>query len=477
MCASSNRPLCVDLDGTLVRTDLLIESFFALLRKKPRIAVLAPLWLWRGKAYLKERIAREVDVDAALLPYHDELVARLSAFHASGRRLVLATASHRKYADAVAAHLRIFDEVLATEGGRNLAGAAKRAALVERYGRRGFDYAGNALPDLLIWSDAAEAVVVNPERGVKAEVEKLGIPTHVLDDRRSTLLLLAKSLRLHQWLKNLLVLVPLVAAHQTGDLRLLFQAVLAFLAFGVTASGAYVLNDLLDLEADRRHPRKCRRPFASGDLPVAYGVALIPLLLLMGVAASWAFLPPFFLVLLVGYYGLTITYSLWAKTRVMVDVLFLAGLYSVRILAGAAAVSVTPSFWLLAFSMFLFLSLALVKRYSELVVMLKEGAAKAAGRGYSVKDLPLLQSLGAASGYLSVLVLALYINSPDVHTLYARPVALWALCPLLLYWISRVWMKTHRGEIDDDPVVFAARDRVSLLVGLLGSMALFVATV
>jgi 4-hydroxybenzoate polyprenyltransferase/phosphoserine phosphatase len=474
---SSARPICVDLDGTLVRTDLLVESFFALLRRKPWALVFVLLWLARGKAYCKDRIAREVDMDVALLPYHEGLLACLRELRASGRTLILATASHRKYADKVAAHLRIFDEVLATEDGCNLSGLAKQAALVERFGRRGFDYAGNARPDLAVWSAAAEAVLVNPEIGVKAKLERIGIPTRVLDDRNSTALSLARSLRLHQWLKNLLLLVPLVAAHETGDLRLLLQAALAFLAFGFTASSVYVLNDLLDLEADRRHPRKRGRPFASGQLPIGYGIALIPILLILAAAISFAFLPDHFLLALVGYYVLTIAYSLWAKTRVMVDVLFLAGLYTVRILAGAAAVSVMLSFWLLAFSMFLFLSLALVKRYSELVVMIKERVEKVAGRGYKVEDLPLLQSLGAASGYLSVLVLALYINSPDVHPLYARPIALWALCPLLLFWISRVWMKTHRGEMHDDPVVFAARDRVSLTVGLMGAVALLIATI
>jgi len=476
MLASHNRPLCVDLDGTLVRTDLLVEGFFGLLRKRPWALLLVPLWLLRGKAYLKERIAREVDVDAALLPYHKGLLAHLREFHVSGRRLVLATASHRKYAEKVAAHLRIFDEVLATEGGYNLSGAAKRAVLVERFGRRGFDYAGNGRPDLAIWSDAAEAVVVNAERGVRAKVERIGIPALFIDDRRATAVSLVTALRLHQWLKNLLIFVPLAAAHKTVDVQLGLQAVIAFLAFGVTASSVYVLNDLLDLEADRRHPRKRNRAFASGNLPLSHGIALIPLLLAVGVAASVAFLPHSFVIALVGYYILTLTYSLWAKSQVMVDVLFLAGLYTIRLLAGAAAVSVTPSFWLLAFSMFLFLSLALVKRYSELVVMLREGLENAAGRGYKVEDLPVLQSLGAASGYLSVLVLALYINSPDVHTLYAWPVALWALCPLLLFWISRVWMKAHRGEMHDDPVVFAARDRVSLLVGLAAAVALGYAT-
>ncbi len=456
---------------------MLIETFFGLLRTKPWVVFLLPMWLLRGKAYLKQRIARDVDVDAAMLPYNDVLLEYLRSLRASGRVLVLATATHSKYANGVAAHLRIFDDILATTDDHNLSGAAKRAELVKRFGKRGFDYAGNARGDLIIWADAAEAVVVNPECGVRARVEKLGIPTHYFEDRGTAVLSMAKALRLHQWLKNLLVFVPLVAAHQVGDPHSRLQAGIAFFAFCLIASSVYVLNDLLDLESDRRHPRKKGRVFASGTLPVVYGIAMIPLLLVLGATLSLALLPVSFLLALAAYYALSIAYSLLARTKVILDVLFLAGLYTLRILAGAAAVSVTPSFWLLAFSMFLFLSLALVKRYSELMLMRHEGIAKAAGRGYTVEDLPVLQSLGAASGYMSVLVLALYINSPDVYALYTRPNMLWGLCPLLLFWVSRMWMITHRGRMHDDPVVFAARDPVSLLVAVLGGLTLAVAAI
>ncbi len=476
MSITPNRPLCVDLDGTLTRSDLLVESLFGLLRIKPWAVFLLPLWSLRGKAYLKHRIARDVDVDVAMLPYNDALLAHLRDLHASGRVLVLATATHAKYANGVAAHLRIFDDTLATSDGHNLSGEAKRSALVKRFGKRGFDYAGNARRDIAIWSDAAEAIVVNPERGVRARVAKLGIPTRYFEDRSAATLSLAKALRLHQWLKNLLVFVPLVAAHQVGDAQLRMQAGFAFVAFCLAASSVYVLNDLLDLESDRHHPRKRCRVFASGNLPVAYGLALAPLLLVFGAAISLALLPIPFLLALFGYYGLSISYSLWARTKAILDVMFLASLYTLRILAGAAAVLVTPSFWLLAFSMFLFLSLALVKRYSELIVMRNADTSKTTGRGYTVDDLSVLQSLGTTSGYLSVLVLALYINSPDVYALYIRPEVLWALCPLLLFWISRMWMITHRGMMHDDPVVFAARDPTSLLVAAFAGLTLVIAS-
>ena len=472
---SRSRPVCVDLDGTLIRSDLLVESAFGLLRNKPWMAILFPVWLLHGKAYFKERVAQLADIDVSLLPFHKELLAHLADLHASGRSLVLATASHRKYANGVAAHLRIFDEVLATENGHNLSGDNKRAALVGRFGRRGFDYAGNARRDIVVWSEAAEAIVVNPALGVRERVKNLGIPARFFENRRATAPSLAKALRLHQWLKNLLVFVPLLAAHQADDRHLLFQASVAFVAFCLTASSVYLLNDLFDLEADRRHPRKRNREFASGNVSMTYGVALIPLLLVVAIAASYVFLPTTFALALVGYYVLSLVYSLWAKTKVILDVLCLAGLYTLRILGGAAAVSVTPSFWLLAFSMFLFLSLALVKRYSEMAVMRQEGVENATRRGYTVNDLPVLQSMGTASGFMSVLVLALYINNPDVHALYARPDALWGLCPLLLFWISRVWMTTHRGEMHDDPLVFAARDPVSLLVALTSVLVLAVA--
>jgi 4-hydroxybenzoate polyprenyltransferase len=275
-----------------------------------------------------------------------------------------------------------------------------------------------------------------------------------------------RALRPHQWVKNALIVVPLLAAHGSRDAHSVMAVVLAAVAFCACASSVYILNDLLDLEADRAHQRKRKRPFASGDLSIAAGLALFPVLLALGVVIS-LLLPVKFQLVFAGYYALTCAYSFGLKGRAIVDAMALAGLYTIRVIAGAAAASVPLSFWLLLFSVFLFLSLAFVKRYAELDALRRRQGLRAAGRGYHVEDLAVLQSLGSAAGYMSVLVLALYINSPEVTALYARPKMIWLLCVLVLYWISRVWMKAQRGEMHDDPVVFALKDRPSLAVGVL----------
>ena len=469
---NNNVPLCVDLDGSLIRTDLLLESFLALFKNKPWVIFLVPFWVFKGKAYLKERISREIDLDASVLPYCESLVTLLRQEHEKGRKLVLATASHEKYALGVAKHLGFFDEVIATSESSNLSGTGKANRLIERFGKNGFDYIGNAKVDLKIWPFAKQVIVVNPEFGVERIVRRAFPSSQILEDRKPFFKTFFRALRIHQWLKNVLVFVPLIAAHKLSDLGSIIPGLAAFFAFGLCASSVYILNDLLDLESDRHHATKSKRPFASGDIPILTGLFILPVLLGSAIAISLMWLPSYFLLCLGIYYLLTMVYSFWAKNRIVVDVMFLAGLYTMRILSGAAAISVKPSFWILAFSMFIFLSLAMVKRYAELYVVLKSGKDKARGRGYLVDDLPLLQSLGGSSGYLSVLVLALYINSPEVHLLYSRPEVLWALCPMLLFWISRIWFKTHRGEMHDDPIVFAAKDFVSILVFAVSAVIL-----
>lgn len=472
--ARTQLPLVVDLDGTLTKTDLLIESCLALLKRNPLYVLLLPLWLLRGKAVLKTRIAERVPIDASCLPFHPELLSYLREEKSRGRHLYLATASHRKYAEQVAAHLGLFDTVYATDGEHNLDGLRKCSQLLESYGEKGFDYAGNASPDLRIWPHARHAIVVNARAGVARAARRMANVTRVLDDRSRSWLPYLRALRPHQWVKNVLVLVPLLASHSFGQRGVWLSALLAFAAFSLTASSVYVLNDLLDLESDRHHPRKRLRPFASGDVPVQHGLAIVPLLLIGAVALA-SHLPGVFMAVLAGYYVVTLGYSLKLKHYAMVDVLTLAGLYTLRVIAGAAALAIMPSFWLLAFSMFMFLSLALVKRYSELMAMKKSGHEKTRGRGYEVGDLTILQSAGLASGYIAVLVLALYVNSPDIGHLYGRPVIIWLVCPLLLLWLSRIWMITHRGDMDDDPIVFAFRDGPSIAAGVLAAFVVFLA--
>lgn len=467
--------LCVDLDGTLVKSDLLIESFFALLRQNLLAVFLVPIWLCKGKAFMKARIAERVELDVSALPYHFEFLGYLQEERARGRRLVLATSATRKLADQVAQHLKLFDAVHCTDHTVNLDGERKLARLREECGDQGFDYAGNARVDLKIWPHARFAVLVNPDQGIKAQVAQLAEVGRIFEDRASQWRVYLRALRLHQWLKNTLLFVPLLAAHQIDNPALLVQVSVGFLAFGLCASSVYLLNDLLDLTADRHHPRKRHRPFAAGSINILHGALLIPALLLMALALALT-LPWEFLAALATYYVATLAYSLRLKNVVMVDVLVLAGLYTLRIIAGAAAVQVALSFWLLAFSMFIFLSLAFIKRYSELLSLQTESRKTRQARGYRVDDLPLLSSQGAASGYLAVLVLALYINGPTVQSMYRHAELIWLLCPLLLYWISRIWLKTHRGQMHDDPVVFAITDWVSALVVGLSAAILWAAT-
>jgi len=464
--ATAEVPLVVDLDGTLLRTDLLHESTLVLLRSDPLSVLKLPGWLAVGKAHLKREIAQRVALDFAGMPYHEELVEWLRSERACGRRLVLATASDEKLAQAVAAHLPLFDEVLASDGRTNNASDRKAAALVERYGERGFDYVGNSSADLAVWERARRAVLVSAPASIRRAAAQRAEVDREFGAAPAGMKAWVKALRLHQWLKNVLLFLPLLGSHQILDGGLLTKACIAFLAFGLCASSVYVLNDLMDLESDRHHPRKRLRPFAAGVLSPLSGIAVAGLLLLASFAIA-AWVAPAFLAWLGVYFGITLAYTFWLKRKEIVDALSLAGLYTLRIIAGGAAVGIAAPFWLLAFSLFLFLSLARVKRCSEFQVMLAQGRAEATGRGYRPEDLPLIQTLGVVAGFAAVLVLALYINGESVALLYSRPQMMWLTVPILLYWITRVWIKTHRGLMHDDPVLFALKDRVSILCGAM----------
>jgi 4-hydroxybenzoate polyprenyltransferase len=388
---------------------------------------------------------------------------------------VLATASNERFAEAVALQLGIFQDVVASTALLNLSGHRKLERLQELFGADGFDYAANAMVDLPLWEAAHSVLLVNPERGVRAAAERQGEVKHVFDDRTGKPLQhYLAAVRLHQWLKNLLVFIPLLMAHQLGDPRLVGQALIAFLAFGLCASSVYLLNDLLDLPDDRQHPAKRWRPFAAGSISIAAGALLMPALLVSAFSVA-LLLPIEFLGVLALYYAVTLAYSLKLKRAALVDVLTLAGLYTIRIIAGAAAVSVVPSFWLLAFSMFLFLSLALVKRFTELRAMQQEDRTTLSGRGYRTSDLEALSQFGSASAYGAILVLALYINSEAVRDLYTHPQVIWLLCPLLLYMVTRIWLLARRDQLDEDPVVFLIRDRRTQWLSGIGAILLWLA--
>jgi 4-hydroxybenzoate polyprenyltransferase len=466
--------LVADLDGTVLKTDLLLESLLVLLKHKPYCLFLLPIWLWRGRAYFKQQIARRAELDASVLPYRTEVLEYLKGERAAGRLLVLATGADVGLARRVADHLKIFDLVLASDGVTNLAGRRKRDRLVSIFGAQGFDYIANGWRDLPVWAAAREAIVVEPDPILRARVERTANLRRVFEHPSRSLIDLARPLRFRHWLKNVLVFVPLLATHRFFEAALLVKVELAFLAFGFCASGGYVLNDLLDLAADRRHPDKRLRPFASGDLPLGYGLTLLPVLIGLGMLIAWL-ISPLFLGVLCIYLVLTATYSLFARKVVLLDVIVLAGLYTMRILAGSAAIAVWPSQWLLAFSTFLFFSLALVKRYGELVIMRRVDGEQAKARGYELSDGELLAAMGAASGYVAVLVLALYVESSAARSLYGRYEVIWLLCPLLLYWISHIWLFAHRGKMPDDPVVFATHDRASRILIALMALVILVA--
>lgn len=452
-------PLCVDLDGTLIRSDLLVESALALIAQQPLMIFAMLAWLLRGKAHLKREIARRVQLDPAALPYNEPLVAWLREVRGT-RPILLCTASDLTLARGVAEHVGVFDEVLASDGKLNLSGHHKADELVRRFGERGFDYAGNASIDLRVWSRSRAAIVVESGMRLSAAAAKQAPVERRFALERPGLRTWAKALRIHQWIKNILIFLPVLAAHRVFDTGAVTSSLLAFLCFGLCASSVYVTNDLLDLPADRQHHRKRHRPFAAGTLPLLAGPVAAGALLVAAFALAW-WVSPRFTLALAGYYVLTSAYSFKLKRVMMMDVIVLAMLYTSRILAGTAAIHSKPSFWLLAFSMFIFLSLAMIKRYTELLTLQRSGKVKASGRGYDVEDIPLIQSLGSASGYMAVLVLALYVDSTASEVLYRHPLHLWLLCPLLLYWISRTWAIAHRGIMHDDPVVFALKDKVS----------------
>lgn len=457
-------PLCVDLDGTLVKCDTLIDSLLMLARNHPAGFLCTPLWACQGKAFLKSQVGLRIALDVAHLPYNQALLDYLHNESAAGRRLYLATGADGRLAHRIAAHLGIFADVLASDGATNLTGRKKLALLENRFSGEGFDYIGNGAPDVPLLEGARQAMVANPSLRLRSLLQFKKIPvSRKFVDRSSRLSAASKAIRVHQWAKNLLVILPLLLAHSLRRASIL-ATFAAFVCFCLTASATYILNDLVDLEADRRHLTKRRRPFAAGNLSVATGLGICLVFLAASAFTAW-FLPSAFSWYLLLYLGTTLAYSLALKRVVLVDVIVLSGLYTIRMLAGAAATATYVSPWLAAFAIFLFLSLAMVKRFSELENLEQRGMTAAKGRGYLVSDIEQLRSFGTASAYASILVFALYINGHDVTTLYRHPDRMWLITPLMILWVSRIWLLASRGELHEDPVVFAITDRMSLLIG------------
>jgi len=473
-CARPCPALCVDLDGTLVKSDTLVDSLFTLFRRNPIQALRCCLLLARGKAAFKAGVAQQSVLNPALLPYNRSLLEYLRGEHKAGRDIFLVTTTNEEQAKSIADHLGIFADVIASNAKVNLSDQAKREALEGQFADRGFDYVGNARGDLPALGLAQKAMLANPEVGLRGKLKRKKIAVNdVFEDRSPRIRTILRAIRLKQWPKNLLIFLPLALAHSLFDRHLLHLAVIGFFSWSFAASATYVLNDLLDIEADRSHPAKCKRPFASGDFSARSGVFVVCLLLLLAVLLA-SQLPARFALWFAVYFVTTLAYSLGLKKIVLIDVLTLAGLYTVRIAAGASATDVAFSAWLGGFSIFFFLSLAIAKRYTELDNLRKADRIPANGRGYRVEDIEQLRSFGTASGYAAIVVFVLYINNPEILQHYQHFQRLWLLSLVPFFWINRIWLLAHRGELHEDPVAFALTDYRSAILAVVALLINFV---
>lgn len=471
-------PLVVDLDGSLVSTDMIYETFVRAIFKKPWVIFLIPIWLGKGIAYLKHKLISQVHISYSVLPFRPDLLSYLKEQKQAGRELILCTGSHYLIAQGVNEHLKLFDKIYSTEDKINLTGRHKAKLLRETYGKGNFDYLGNEHKDLKVWEIANSAIIVSNDSGLAEKVRQLCKVERIFPTKSVSLKTLLKAMRVHQWSKNLLLFVPAVAAHTIFEGPVLVNTLLAFVAFGLCASATYLINDLADLDSDRKHYKKRFRPLASGALPIkhsfALGAGLMGAAVLLAISISLNFL------LVLGLYVLiTLGYSFIFKRLQTVDIIILASLYTLRLFAGGAAAGVIPSFWLLAFSMFVFLCLALIKRISEIQRTTKaaESPSKIDGRGYYESDLNILTNLASASGMVSIIVFAMYVNSPEVTEHYTTPEVLWLGCPIIGYWIIRVLVMAARGQIDEDPIQFAIKDRRSWAAGAILAAVVTAATV
>jgi 4-hydroxybenzoate polyprenyltransferase len=461
-------PLCVDLDGTLIKTDLLLESLLAFAKQR-RWGIFLILWWWlRGRSFLKRQLAANVKLPLEMLPYRRDVLDFVDGERQSGRQILLVTAADQGMAEKLSSHLGLFDAVYGSDGVVNLKGQAKAGFLAGMLGKGNFDYIGDSNADLPVWSVARAAYVVGSEHLAQRARSKAPV-LQLFPSTRFSFITWLRSIRLLHWTKNLLVLLPVVLAH---SLRwpAWRDSVAGFLLFGGCASGLYILNDLLDLHSDRLHPSKSKRPFAAGEFSLRAGLVQSTLLTGSSLLAA-VFVDPRFAATLLAYAILTVAYSWKLKKIPLLDIFVLSSFYTIRIWSGGIISGTPVSDWLMAFSLFFFLSLAMAKRHSELQragKLVEEGAS---GRGYVMKDRELLAMLGIASSFAAVVILCLYARSPEVSILYGSPTQLLWLCPVVLYWLSRVWLLSGRGELDHDPVLFAVRDRTSWV---LAAVAIFI---
>ena len=459
--------IVVDLDGTLIRTDILWESLLLLAKQKPYKFLIAPLWLLGGRSYLKKRIIDYVVPDVSMLPYNGELLSFLKKSKEEGNRLILASATDERIVNQVAEHLGFFDSAFGATANNNLKGKHKLELINHTCNGNRFDYIGNEKADIPIWHASEKAYAVSNSKKLIEKISKESDKIHVFGSPRN-LKTYVKALRPHQWVKNVLLFVPLILAHEITSVDKIFTILIALLAMSLCASSTYILNDLLDIESDRHHSTKRNRPFAAGLISIPNGLTMALFLLLLSFLVGLLFLPRPFLATLLAYFILTTIYSLFIKKYLLVDIITLSSLYSLRVYAGSVAISVTLTPWLLTFSSFFFLSLAFLKRYVELKEYEFCIEKNLKGRSYTNDDIQIVQSSGVASGYMSVLVFYLYItNSKKVEVLYSNPVSLWFIGPFLIYWLTRIWLLAQRGKVDSDPILFAIKDVPSWIVGIV----------
>jgi len=461
--------LCVDLDGTLIRGNLLWECVLALLKTHPFTLFKVPVWLLSGRAFVKRQLAVKTQLNPARLSYRQEVLDLIREERAAGRRIAMVTAADRAIAESVAQHIGLFDEVHASDGQLNMKGGNKAAFLADRFSEHGFEYVGDSAADLAVWRRAQAAYVVGSRRRAEQAAAVTTLKDTILDESASPRTWI-NALRGHHWAKNSLLFLPLALSHSLA-LAPIFRTLLGFALYGACASGLYILNDLLDLHSDREHPWKRERPFAAGQISIPQGLFAAFFLLSLALGLG-VFFDLRFAGVLLGYTILTMWYSLRLKKIALLDVFVLSSFYSFRILAGALISGTPLSQWFLAFSMFFFLSLAMAKRYSELVHAADLLESGNSGRGYRADDRELLLSLGVGSSFASVVILSLYIHGQEVRVLYTSPEFLFLLCPIVLYWLSRNWLLAHRGELKEDPVTLAIRDRVSYGVAFATSIVI-----
>ena len=455
-------PLVVDLDGTLIKSDLLVEAVFKRAGSNPASIFALLSALRHGKAHLKDLLAQAVDLDPASLPYDETVLDLIREALAAGRPVYLASASNTRFVSAIADHFGFFSGWFGSDGTTNVSGRNKASLLVETFGERGFDYIGNDQADLHVWAASSKRIGIRTPARLNKQLAAIGV--EVIDAPKPTLKTWLKLLRVHQYAKNSLVFLPLFTAHRFHFGSLL-DCVLATIAFSLCASSVYIFNDLVDLSVDRGHPTNKSRPLASGVIPILHGVIAMPVLFFCATAlAAFVSLP--FLGVLMFYCALTNAYTCWLKRKMLIDVVVLAMLYTLRVIGGAAAIGVVVSEWLLAFSMFIFASLALIKRYIELTTLLDRDLPDPTSRDYRRGDMQIVAALAGAAGFNAVTVFALYISSDTVHTLYRHPQFLWLICPILMYWVSRMLMMAHRRLVHDDPIVFALKDRTSIIAAV-----------